>query len=304
MKWFDRFWMSEAPALRLAMIRVLIGAYALVFLVARGPHLLSFADQHPSQFEPIGVVGLLPGPISSAQLTVLYAASLVLCLFFLLGFMHRIAAPLFAGSLLLLLTYAHSWGKINHTENLLALYTIVLCLTAGADTLSLDSRRRGSPAVARHGRYGWPIKLLCTLTIISYVLAGIAKLKAGGLDFVTGDTLRNHVAFDNVRKIELGSIHSPIGAALVSFPLFFTVLAWFSMLVELGAPIAMFGRRLGAIWAVAAWGFHVGILALMAIVFPFQLSGAAYLPFFRVERLYERLRKRSADKDLENRRRG
>jgi hypothetical protein len=35
---------------------------------------------------------------------------------------------------------------------------------------------------------------------------------------------------------------------------------------------------------VAAWGFHVGVVALMAIVFPYQLIGLAYAPLLRCER--------------------
>ena len=35
---------------------------------------------------------------------------------------------------------------------------------------------------------------------------------------------------------------------------------------------------------MAAWGFHVGVLALMAIVFPYQLIGLAYAPLVRCER--------------------
>ena len=37
-------------------------------------------------------------------------------------------------------------------------------------------------------------------------------------------------------------------------------------------------------WAVAAWGFHLGVVALMAIAFPYPLLGLAYAPLFRIER--------------------
>jgi hypothetical protein len=39
------------------------------------------------------------------------------------------------------------------------------------------------------------------------------------------------------------------------------------------------------VWATAAWLFHVGIVALMAIVFAYPLSGVAFAPLFRLERL-------------------
>jgi hypothetical protein len=62
-----------------------------------------------------------------------------------------------------------------------------------------------------------------------------------------------------------------------------------TVLVELGAPIALLSRRWRGPWAVAAWAFHVGIAALMWISFPYPLVGLAYAPLFRVERLVERV---------------
>ena len=50
-------------------------------------------------------------------------------------------------------------------------------------------------------------------------------------------------------------------------------------MVELGAPLALSSRRVAWLWVAAAWLFHIGILAAMAIVFPYQLSGIAYASF-------------------------
>jgi hypothetical protein len=36
-------------------------------------------------------------------------------------------------------------------------------------------------------------------------------------------------------------------------------------------------------------GFHIGIVALMAIVFPYPLCGLAFASFYRCEKLMERL---------------
>ena len=66
---------------------------------------------------------------------------------------------------------------------------------------------------------------------------------------------------------------------------FFTPLAIATLVVELGAPLALLGRRAARIWSAAAWSFHVGIFALMAIVFPYPLLGVAFAPFFALERL-------------------
>ena len=158
----------------------------------------------------------------------------------------------------------------------------MLAATPAADALSLDAPRLepSSP-----GHYGWGIRILCLAVTLAYLLAGIAKLRNSGFAFIDGDTLRNYVAFDNVRKAELGSVYSPLGAWLLPYPELFTGFAWLSLVLELGAPFALFHRRLGASWAVLVWGFHVGVLALMAIAFAYQLSGIGFACFFRVERL-------------------
>ena len=58
-----------------------------------------------------------------------------------------------------------------------------------------------------------------------------------------------------------------------------------TMGVELGAPIALLGRRSAVGWSVMAFGFHVGITVFMAILFPYQLLGVALAPLLPVERL-------------------
>jgi hypothetical protein len=130
------------------------------------------------------------------------------------------------------------------------------------------------------------------LTATCYVLAGLAKLKLAGPVWLEGDLLRAQVAYDNLRKIELGSSYATLGAALVHYAAPFLVLAVLTVALELGAPVALLGRRIAAVWAVAAWSFHIGVEALMAIPFPYQLSFVAYAAFFDVERGFDFVRAR------------
>jgi hypothetical protein len=58
-----------------------------------------------------------------------------------------------------------------------------------------------------------------------------------------------------------------------------------TLLVELASPVVLLGDRWAQRWAAAAWAFHVGVLGLMAIVFPFQLTGLAFAALLPVERL-------------------
>jgi hypothetical protein len=60
-----------------------------------------------------------------------------------------------------------------------------------------------------------------------------------------------------------------------------------TVVVELGAPVALVNRRWATGWTIAAWTFHVGIVALMWISFAYPLSLIAFAPFFRCERPVE-----------------
>jgi hypothetical protein len=73
----------------------------------------------------------------------------------------------------------------------------------------------------------------------------------------------------------------------------FRGLAALTLVVELGAPLALLGRRAALVWVVAVIGFHIGVVALMAILFPFAMSGVAFAPFFRPERFVEWVRARA-----------
>jgi hypothetical protein len=183
---------------------------------------------------------------------------------------------------------------VLHTENLMVLQVLILSITASADAFSLDARRgiRRGPG-DEHWSYGWPIRLLMLVTALTYVVSGWAKVDNGGWDWATGDVLRNQIANDNLRKLTLGDFYSPIGGWLVQFGWIFPPMALGSLVIELGAPVALFSDRLGWLWSGSAWLFHVAIAVIMATVFPYQLLGIAFAPFFPVERIWARLRGRT-----------
>jgi hypothetical protein len=131
---------------------------------------------------------------------------------------------------------------------------------------------------------------MALLTALTYVLAGIAKLKLSGDAWLGGGLLRSHIAYDNLRKLELGSGVATLGVWFVRHPAVFAPLAVMTLLIELGAPLALFHRRAALVWCVGAWSFHVGVALLMSITFLYPLSGVAYLSLFRLERVLARFR--------------
>lgn len=281
---FDRYWYAPVPAQRLAIVRALVGLYAVLYLSIRYAGLTSVVRFGPAQFLPVGPVKLLSAPLAPLTVHALAGLSILAGIAFTLGLAYRVSGPLFALGFLWVTSYRSAWGMIFHTENLVALHLALLAPAPAADALSLDARGWRTPCHAPHGRYGWPLRAMCAVTVVAYVLAGIAKLKLAGLHWADGGILRAQIAYDNLRKIELGSTHSPLGAALVRYPAPFRALSSLSLLIELGAPLALLGPRLTRAWVILVWSFHAGVLALMAIGFPYPLSGVAFASFFAVER--------------------
>jgi hypothetical protein len=287
----ERWWHAPAPARRLAMLRILVGGYALGYLIARFTHLVSVSGMTAQQWKPVGPVALLSAPLPSAVVVAVAVVAVLLGAAFVAGLRFRIVGPAFAVALLWVTSYRNSWSMVFHTENLLVLHVLVLALSPAADALALaPARGRPPPDDAPRARYGWPIRLMCAVTVTTYVIAGWSKLHNSGLAWVTSDTLRMYVAYDNLRKVELGAGHSWLGAALAQHGWLFPPLAAMSLLVELGAPLALLHPRVGRLWCVGAWSFHVGVVVLMAIVFHYPLAGIAYASFFSVEVLHDRWR--------------
>ena len=281
----DARFLAPVPAERLATARLLTGAFAFVYLLIRAPVMADFRGFSAASFAPVGLARLLSTPLPAPAVLALYVATLLACAGFTLGFRFRSSGPLFALLLLALTSYRHSWGMIFHNDNLLVLHVGVFALVDAAAALSLDARKRALPT-PDDGRFGWPLRLLCLLTATSYLLAGIAKLKLSGPAWMDGEILRNYIAYDALRKAQVGSVYSPFGAWLVQHAWPFRPIGVLTMLVELGGPVALLHPRLAQLWVFGIWFFHLGVLATMAIAFPYPLLFVAFASFFACERLW------------------
>lgn len=276
-----------APARRLAGFRVLTGGFALVYLVVRFPYFLVLTDLDRGRWDPPGVLGPLGSPPPPGLVTAALLLAIASGVAYTAGWRFRWTGPVFALSLLAVLSYRNGWGHLFHNDNLLVLHVLVVGLAPAADAWSLDAR--GRTEAAEDVRYGFPLRLAAVLTVTTYVVTGVAKLRYAGGDWLAGDTLLHQIAFDNARKQVLGDEYSPLASTVVGHPWLFRPMGALTILVELGAPIALLGRRWAAWWSASAWLFHVGIVAFMWISFAYPLSFIAFAPFFRIELLGERL---------------
>ena len=272
----DSWLLTPAPATRLATLRVLIVGYATAFLLARSQSFWMGANLADRRIEGVGVLWWLTHRFDPTLAHAVFIVTIAIGMLATIGYRYRFTGPTFAILFLLVATYRVSFGQVVHTEHLAAMHLLVIGFARAADGHSTEE----------HERYGWPIRIMVLVTVITYTLAGWAKLEHGGLHWLVGDVLRNQVAYDNLRKVLLGDLHSPIGAYIIRFPWLFPPFSIATVLVEIFAFVILLGRRrLYVVWALTAWAFHVGVLATMAINFPYQVTFIAYAPLFRVERL-------------------
>jgi hypothetical protein len=280
---------AEAPAERLAMFRILTGGFSVAYLAIRLPVFLQLADRR-SGFDGVGLAGVLSGPLPSGVVTVATLVTLAAGVAWTFGWRFRLTGPAFAMGVLALATYRSSWGQLLHFEHLIVLHLLIVAAAPATDAWSMDARRRrasGRPRVERPPTsYGWPLALAALVVVITYVIAGIAKLRYGGFEWIVGDTLRNHVAYSAARLDLLGGDPSPFAGWAVRNAWLWPFVAAASVVVELAAPVALLGGRIRTAWVIAAWLMHVGILAFMLVGFPYPLFLVAFAPFFRIERLW------------------
>jgi hypothetical protein len=266
----ERWLLAPGSAHRLALLRIAVGCYAVGWVIVLAPELLALTDVDRARYDPLGVVAVLHlRPLSSGALAGLVAGTVVAGAGFVLGWRYRLSAPAFAAGLLVLTTYQNSWGKVLHTENLLVVHVLVLAASPAAAALSVHRRPAGGHATS----YGWPVRVMALATVGAYLAAGTTKLQVSGLAWVDPDNLRSWVAYDLVRKDLFGDPYLPLAPGALEHAWVFGPAAVLTLLVELGAPLALLGRRVARSWVVGAWGLHVAVLLTMSVAFPYQLTG-------------------------------
>ena len=275
----------RVPARRTGLVRAAVGAYTLHYLARRRRMFREVVRTDPALFAPVGPARPLRRPVPPAVADALNDATLASTALFTLGVGGAPVRWAHSALLTWTLSYRNSWSMIFHSDNLLVLHTIALAAGRSSDAVSVDALI-GGRRPADHARYAWPLELMNATSAAAYLLPGIAKVAGeSGWGWVRGDGLRRQVAVDGLRKVVYGSRVAPLAGRLYPHRELFTAMAVVSLVVELGAPLALADRRLGRLWAPAAFAMHAGILGVMGIRFRYQLAGVAFLAWFDVERL-------------------
>lgn len=243
-------WLTEpVPLGRVAAFRTLVYLFVAADLVIFTPWVRHHADTPGELYEPLLVGRLLHLPTPTPLL--------VHGVFWLLLVLAPAAAtgraPRLLGWTVLALYFewmiiAMSYGKVDHDRFGL--------LVALAVLPTIGRARHGDPRTTEAG--GWALRVTQIAVICTYFLAAWAKLRFGGLDWVTSSVLAKAIIR---RGTEL--------ADLIAGVPYLLILAQFGIVAfELASPVIFFLRPRWRNYLVAFfYSFHLVTFATITISF-------------------------------------
>lgn len=173
-----------------------------------------------------------------------------------------------------------SFGRVHHNELPVVLALGVFAASRAGDAFSLDAlRRRARPEPS--GEYRWPLRAVQIALALAFLAAGIAKLRNGGLEWITTDNLRLQF---------LGRSYSLVPASgrnllVARMPLLCNVLAAATVACELLYGLSLVSARARMILVPASLAMIQGFATFFGPRFTtFMLLSVVWLPWDRLLR--------------------
>ena len=184
-----------------------------------------------------------------------------------------------------LLGLPHNFGKMHHTDALLVIVSGFLALSRCGDAWSLDHliwRRRFPNAPSRRaasGEYFWPIRAAQVSLSLVFFAAGFSKLSRSGLEWAFSDHLATAIIKQNYYISDVMPI-TELGLDLASSFWMSRGLAVMTLILELGYPLALFGRIPRFIFVTGMFLAQAGFRILMGpTFFAFMLCNVFWVPW-------------------------
>ena len=259
-------WLTEpVPRGRVAVFRVLVYLFVAADLAFFSSWIRHHADVPGSLYKPLFLGRLLHLPTPTPALVygifwVLLAVSLVAAT----GRLHRLLGWTVFILYFEWMIIAMSYGKIDHDR-----FGLLIAL---ATLPSAGRARHGDKELTQ--ACGWALKMTQLGVVATYFLASWAKLRFGGLAWLTGATLTRAVIRRGTRLTRF----------LVEVPHLLTVSQFGIMAFELASPIVFLLKpRLRYLLVAVFYAFHLMVFATITISFvPHQIAMASFLPLEKV----------------------
>ena len=267
---------APAPLARVAVLRVVVLLFVPVDVLLTTTWVRGHAQVPGELYVPLRLGRLLPlptpGPWVEVLQVVLVAAALVAALLAVRDRLPRVAGWAVAGLYLQWMVVAMSYGKVDHDR---FAFLVALFVLPSVGRAGLRSRERSEAA-------GWALSMIALAVVATYVLAAVAKLRFGGVDWAEGATLTRAV----LRR------STPLSEPLLDLPFVLHAAQYAILVLELVvAPLLLVRwrdeRRTWAL-AVGFLGFHLMTFAMITIIFlPHCVALLALLPLERLVRTRE-----------------
>ncbi|MFF0313460.1 MFS transporter permease [Micromonospora sp. NPDC005252] len=262
-------WLTEAvPRGRIAAFRTLIYLFVAADLVVFTPWVRTRASVPGELYQPLLIGRLLPLPTPTPTVVaVIFWALLLLTLLAATGRAPRLLGWSVCALYLEWMIIAMSYGKVDH-DRFGLLVALAVLPTAGR-------ARHGDTTRTEAG--GWALRVTQIAVICTYFLAAWAKLRFGGLDWLTGSVLARAI----IRR------GTDLADLIAQVPYLLIVAQFGIVAFELFSPVVFL---LPARWRLAMVGFfysfHVVTIATITISFaPHLAAMTSFLPLERVRPL-------------------
>jgi hypothetical protein len=277
--YWEQLWFKPTSANNLGFIRILLAFYFLWKLLSR--EFFTYISFPPEIYLPeTSLTGIAyfyaclarPGLFLLGMeygLYLLYMAIAILSFVLaMIGLKGRFFC--FLGALLTfpLLTLEYAAGGVIHQSHELGLlFVFILSFSHSSDALSVDKYLRDNQWVSnvRSWKYSWPIRMMQLSVCLIYFFTGITKLiHIGFAEFVSAV---------NMVKITYWITQSRVGvldqvpAFLLQHTWLLIPLAFYTIVLETGFPLAFFWPRSKNFFIFSAIGFHTAIFVAYSLVF-------------------------------------
>lgn len=272
-RWIDRwnaFWFPPTTTLNLAGARIAVVAAQLLWFFPSLDYHINLASKNSDFIDPQpiirAIVAMVPRDtlFTPSGFTVLYWVTAAAGVAALVGFLTRASLFVLALGTWIFVSHGYSYADVHHPQALFAIFLILLPFSPAGESLSVDAliRRRRTRRVGdfaegpgRADTAMWPLKLLHVLLALTYFSTGVSKLISGGLTWMNGYTLQNHIFSDAVAR------NIPLGIWLAQQHTLCVLLAVFTILFEVFYFVSIILPRTAPLFFIGGIFFHIGLYA-------------------------------------------
>lgn len=306
---WKNFWFSTGPRHSTGVLRILLAGWILLDCVSFLPGLSAVAARPESLFFPAAGLRWFGIGWPGDWIPVLVPAAWVLAAAAFVGAGTRVSLLGLAAVNWILQGFASSWVYVGHASILPAVALVILAFSPGVRAWSLDAllealarRRAGDPQGLFRRLAGapipaWPVRLILAVLALTYLAAGIAKIRDGRADWFSGRTLQWYLEGQagqkrlgdstqffvarrsapaearfrdpwGLERIANSAGPSRLGKLVARSRAACAVASWLSAVLELAFVLVLFVPRAAqAALLVSMALFHGGIALLMGIDF-------------------------------------